>query len=466
MKDNLDMSSERLTDASTKLLNVLAKGEGLKGIIEFGSKFLGNPMLVSDLTFNILGHSNDTDVNEQIWKDITQRGYYSYENVQYMKSSKMIETINQSSVPVYFKSSKPLAPDEKYGEWEKITDTYKIMPLHQERAQYSRAWSNIFLDNRIIGFLVVLEYYRPFEEDDFKFITLLSKAISIEIQMDKFSYWNKASMQDWFVADLLDGKIKDKEVVEERLKYINLHLKKSMYLLVVKPYADQINSIPIPYARICLEKITSSKSVLYNDYIVIILNRNEEKALSPFIEMTLKNFLKENEMVGGLSRKIHDIYFMNNYFTQALKAMEFGLKGQKQEVLFLYDDYDFQHLLDICSKEINLKNFCLSSIFILMEYDKKNDSDYMSSLWLYINNIKDHGNLANKLHIHRNTLSYRIKKIEEIMNVDLSNSNHLFRIHLSFKILEYMRYDLGTSVQNNAKGIIPGIMSDNILGEY
>lgn len=41
---------------------------------------------------------------------------------------------------------------------------------------------------------------------------------------------------------------------------------------------------------------------------------------------------------------------------------------------------------------------------------------------------------ANRLHIHINTLSYRLKRIEEIMQVDLEDMNQRVALYLELKL--------------------------------
>lgn len=54
---------------------------------------------------------------------------------------------------------------------------------------------------------------------------------------------------------------------------------------------------------------------------------------------------------------------------------------------------------------------------------------------------KENTPFANTLHIHRNTLTYRIIKISEIMGVDITDSILMLHLHISFKILEHLNFD-------------------------
>ena len=45
---------------------------------------------------------------------------------------------------------------------------------------------------------------------------------------------------------------------------------------------------------------------------------------------------------------------------------------------------------------------------------------------------------TDALYVHRNTVKYRIKRIEEIMNIDLKDVTVQFNLRLAFKIMHYL----------------------------
>ena len=59
----------------------------------------------------------------------------------------------------------------------------------------------------------------------------------------------------------------------------------------------------------------------------------------------------------------------------------------------------------------------------------------MKSLYTYIINM---GNLvasADDLYIHRNTMNYRLSKIQELISVDIYNRDYYMTLYFSYKIL-------------------------------
>lgn len=72
-----------------------------------------------------------------------------------------------------------------------------------------------------------------------------------------------------------------------------------------------------------------------------------------------------------------------------------------------------------------------------MDYDKKYATCFTESLFAYLENAWNVVESAKALNIHRNSMGYRLEKIQEILKISLKDKNTGFHIHLSLKILEY-----------------------------
>ena len=114
----------------------------------------------------------------------------------------------------------------------------------------------------------------------------------------------------------------------------------------------------------------------------------------------------------------------------------------KEDYFYLYEEYAIYHFAESRSPGENLKNDCHPALLKLIDYDRENRTDYAHSLYIYIVHSKNITESAKALSIHRNTMFYRMEKIESLMNININNSNTLLHLHLSFKILELLNIDL------------------------
>ena len=64
----------------------------------------------------------------------------------------------------------------------------------------------------------------------------------------------------------------------------------------------------------------------------------------------------------------------------------------------------------------------------------------MATLEAYLRNDKKIYKTAKELFVHRNTVRYRIKKISDILGIDMENGEILFNIYFSYKALEVVNF--------------------------
>ena len=86
------------------------------------------------------------------------------------------------------------------------------------------------------------------------------------------------------------------------------------------------------------------------------------------------------------------------------------------------------------SQQQQCKEFVSKKIDALIQYDKENESDFIETLEALVNHLGARNITATSLYLHRNTLMYRIKKIENLTGYDLSDPESIFRIITCFKI--------------------------------
>jgi PucR family transcriptional regulator, proline-responsive transcriptional activator len=183
--------------------------------------------------------------------------------------------------------------------------------------------------------------------------------------------------------------------------------------------------------------VPGNTALVYKDHIVVIISHNGNRPFSHEVEERLVEFLAENHMTAGLSYAFSSLTEMNKLYNQSIKAIELGRHINKESCLHYYENYLFEHMLSTCSEQQELYQFCHPSIFVLRDYDRKNNTSYLTFLYQYLENINNPRGVISALNIHRNTLKYRLDKIKGIMDVDLKDSKQLFLLYLSLKILRY-----------------------------
>ena len=93
----------------------------------------------------------------------------------------------------------------------------------------------------------------------------------------------------------------------------------------------------------------------------------------------------------------------------------------------------FKLLMSIEDEEIT-HEYYEHTIQAIKDYDKKNNSDLTDVLRSYLKNNGSVKETADELFIHRNTVNYKINKIEELLNMDLSSLDSRLQLSVGFML--------------------------------
>lgn len=433
-----------IVEATHIFFQALTKGCDIQDIIDIGSKIMGNPMFVRDKFFKILAHTKDAIVDDYVWNDeIIVKGYQNFKSFQYLSKNGYLEKIEKSKRPICFLDFEI----EEHREKAKIFDTYqgetpyysRIEDHHEEKlVRIPRIWSNILKYEKPMGQLIVLEAFIPFKQEDFEMIKLISQVISLVIQNNRDYDELVDSYRDKLFIDLLQGKIRDKMVIDERLKFCEWRQTHYLQVLSISNVKNSMTNIPYNYINgFFLDIFPNSFCLKYEGYVITILERVNKQSFSDKQLSQLNRFMEDTGLHCGFSRVFNDLIDLKKYFKQSVLALKNGLKRKDNSVVSFYDDTTLEYVFSICSKIEPLKELCHPSIFELADYDKVHGTEYMSTLYAYVINFGKTTEIAQKEHLHRNTLYYRIGKIEEILKMKLTNLDDFFLVYFTFKILEY-----------------------------
>jgi len=127
-------------------------------------------------------------------------------------------------------------------------------------------------------------------------------------------------------------------------------------------------------------------------------------------------------------------------FSEAVKALRIAniLKGGNSVAHFSeIEDYI---LLANLAEAPELDSFLQSTLGSLIDYDIKNHTELLETLRTYFLCGENKAQAARALFIHLNTLKYRLHKIEEILNFNLSDPEASFRLKLAMRLLRFKRH--------------------------
>ena len=449
-----------IVEATHIFFQALANGCDIQEIVDIASKIMGNPLFVRDNFFKILAHTKDAIVDDYIWnEEIVQLGYQNYKSFQYLSKKGLLESMEKAKDPICFLDR----GIESHLEKAKLFDTYEgnypyykfiADGIEEKKVIIPRIWSNIIKHNKSMGQVIVLEAFQPFKQADFEMMRLISQVIALVVQNNRDYDELVDTYRDKLFIDLIQGKIKDKMIIEERLRFIEWRQYNHLQVITITNDKNSISNIPFNYINgFFLDIFPKSFCIKYVGYVIVILQRDPKRDFSEKQLVQLNQFMEDTGLYCGLSRIFTDLFDLKKYFKQSLLALKNNRKKTGKNAVNFYDDATLEYVFNICSKVEPLKDLCHPAIFELWDYDHEHGTSYLNTLYSYIINFGKTTEISQKEHLHRNTLYYRIGKIEEIIKLKLTNLDDFFLIYFSFRILEYIDDDIFQPFKHHSKSI-------------
>lgn len=234
--------------------------------------------------------------------------------------------------------------------------------------------------------------------------------------------------------------------MEEKFRQLNLEIPASYAAVVFKFKEDISNKIEqrIGYIFKMNQHVKVSFFVVVQREIILIVSpymNNQalsEKEVSGFIR-----FFKEEMMekfnaqdILGASGSVYE------ELNKAVKSYQ-----ETQEVIRLserfpselkgvssYPELGILRYLDVIFEKKIKEGYEHPAIEKLVKYDKQNKTNLLETLEVFINNDSNVNDAAKVLHVHMNTLNYRIKRIAAIADINLKNTNEKMSLYLDMKL--------------------------------
>lgn len=387
-----------------RLVHCLTMQNSLKKIISLASEWMGNPVAVMDMSHNAVEKTRPAAYPETL-DPLFQDAHLSEEMLHPIVSSGY-QILNQL-----------------------LAHKAAIMSPKNLPRNYI---SLIFVKDIAIAGVSVMELNRPFVDADYDKIQFLSMLLSLELQKSKYNMINSIQRKRAFFYDILRDNALSEADLNERLQYFQFQLNHVNYLLAVDgrllPKEEQerlVNELAI---------LRGDLTVLFDGYAVVLVSTAAAGSLElPEILEQYAGFLTTREIKAGLSTGFQSLMQLKLYFMQATNAIIWSGRLGNDQAISRYDDYAVNHIVSQCESADDLMHPAIKK---LAAYDMEKDSCLTATLYIYLKNDRSTARTAQVMHVHRNTVNFRINKIKQMIPFDWEDPALVRYLLLSLIILE------------------------------
>lgn len=243
-----------------------------------------------------------------------------------------------------------------------------------------------------------------------------------------------------FLLELLTENILSAQLVEEKQRKLFPYASGEFYLIRIDseqtgiPY---LQNISLHQTAALFDQIYP---LIYKEQLFMLTAITDHHTASEVAGIWAKfcKFLKSHNLSAGISNAFFDLTLLRMNYVQACKAIEYGPKLLVSGPIYRYEDCAIYHLIEIATAFHTPISFCSNDLLRLRTYDLQIRGNLMCTLRKYLGSGCNKVYTAKALHVHPNTIKYRIDQINDFLALDVSEPETASRLSFSFKVLDYI----------------------------
>lgn len=265
---------------------------------------------------------------------------------------------------------------------------------------------------------------------------------------------NKSS-EKGILEDILDNKQLDMRYTEEKFKSfgMNINSLNQIGIIVVEGFESlsdekhDINKIEdvikVIVENIFLINTKNVITIIKNDCVIFLTQKFKD--LTKLEQMLFKIESNVKEKINGiilnfgLGEGYTGVKGINKSYYEAEQMIELKRIEEVSGLTASIKNIDVYHFLfNVKDKEL-LYKYANNVLRDLISYEKTNQIDLMETLDAYLNENANILEVSDKLFIHKNTLKYRLNKIQNLLNVNLHSLDDCLSLLLAMKAYKIVR---------------------------
>ena len=365
--------------------------------------FFGNPLVIFDANMRVIGIT-DCEVRDEYYEKMRRERYPAAElrdDLAWRKKMKGLLAREGTSEEFIFGA----------------THLSKVMRVH----------------GSMVGQMELGAYFRELTEEDREVFEMVCTACAVSIFNQQAPSVASGDSPMYLLEYLLDGNELSEEQVRMQASMRDWNPGRTLYVLTGDMFGSDEEGLGLPLQEL-LEP--GDRAIHYKNYQVAVLSRGRELEEAEREWMT--GVLTRAGAHCGLSRVFGELCEVKKYFQQAAAALNIGHRVRRNEPLCRYEDYCEYHLIHDLAASCDLRTYVLPELLALAEENTARRQGLMRTLLCYLDYGRSVQAAAQELHMHRNTVNYRISRVSELLRMDFNDGRKLEKLLLSVRILEYM----------------------------
>ena len=387
---------------NTEILNLLSRGCLISDILKRSEAILKDPVFVLDsgqrlLAISSLYHNQYVD---RYWHELA--------------------TYGSTNIDFILKFNQNYAKD--------LFQIHGVYLVNEDILPHKCYYYNFFLNNVWVGVTNILIQGESISQGTLDLFTTFCHYI--DMWFDSSSQQQSMLFLDSMFHFALSNQECDYENFNRHLKLLNWQSNDSKILITMVNTLEQYN-IHTHLCHTINDLFSYAYALTHDSYVCVLCNLNQKEL--PFICQDMIPWLKKSNYYGCYSSPFTDLKLLSEHFEQTKIAAQFC--PQNIGNMYHTQDYMIKYGFTVMKQHVQT-NLIHATVEHLETYDLKHQTEFSHTLHMYLKYERSQSQTAKALNLHRNTLTYRLKKLRELISCDLDNPDTRMNLLISYELLE------------------------------
>jgi PucR family transcriptional regulator, purine catabolism regulatory protein len=402
---------EQASDIHRRLTQVVLEGGDLQRLTETLASIIDRSVSLETPAFEVLAHASQGPIDEARAR-VIKTGRTSAEVATALLDHGLYQRLMHELRPI------------------------KVEPIPELGMTMERIVAPIVVDRAIYGYVWILAGERPLTELDELAIEQAATISALIMFKDRAVREAEETQQGDFMQQLLSGH-PNLQTLSEQAHWLGLQLDKPHRILVVmgrSKAGGTVEQLASSLENWIRRRKVRALLVVREAGVVIIEEVDNLAASSPAAQKLVEDLNHPAyPLLIGVGRAYESLRDLHDSYAEALEAARIGRALGQTNGLINFADLGVLHWLYHLPADRIRENQYAASIRALVEHDALHQTDLVSTLATYLDHGGALGPAAEALAIHRNTLLYRQRRIEEISGLSLKDPITRLNLHVAVK---------------------------------
>ena len=383
------------------LTRLVLDGGSLQDVSQELCKLLQRPVEIDDLSFSVLAAAGSESEIDDSRRTALREGRSAPMLLEHLRRTGVLSRMRTSFEP------ERIDPDES-------TSAYGMT--------MARILAPIVVARKIYGYVWIIAGRRELEPLDFHAIEHAATVAALILFRDQTGRQAEERAESRILSRLLAEDARLDNTLREEAARFRLRLEAPHAIIVIDAGSNEVRAVELAARNAVRRAGLAAAMGERAGRVVVLVEGSRSEAIVELCQRIITEAQPlEDTIKVGASPLHEDAATLQRAYEHALEALALlpALGDDRRVVQF--DELGILHWLHAVPQDLLTENAFARSIQRLAEHDRARGAELLHTLEVFLECDGNSVRAAERLIVHRHTLKYRLQRIEELCEVDLSD---------------------------------------------